>query len=296
MIKRCLTNIIAVILGVCLSYAGGKRALLIGISDYPSHKGNSDISWPSIHGANDVIIISKTLKRQGFSINSLTNKQATAKQIRQAFKKLVDESKPGDLVYIHFSGHGQAYEDYSGDEADGWDEALVPYDAMMQYRQGVYDGSNHILDDEIDGYLTDIRKKVGKTGFVYVVLDACHMGGASRGDEIEEDETFIRGTDQGFTSKGKKYIPKIDRRGNISAKAGSALSGLCVLEACRSYQTNFEIKQNGTYYGPLTYYVNQCLQSKNLTADINWIESVRSLMNKDKRLVKQNMVSETSNQ
>lgn len=284
------------ILGVCLSYAGGKRALLIGISDYPSHKNGSDISWTPIHGANDVTIINKTLKKQGFSIVTLTNSHATAKQIRQAFKKLANESKSGDIVYIHFSGHGQAYEDISGDETDGWDEAIVPYDAMMQFRRGVYDGSNHIIDDEIDDYLTEIRRKVGKGGFVYLILDACHMGGASRGDEIDEDEVFIRGTDQGFTSNGKKYIPKIDRRGNMPVKSGDALSGLCVLEACRSYQTNFEIKQNGTYYGPLTYYVNQCLQSHNLTTDINWIESVRSLMNKDKRLVKQNMVSETSNQ
>ena len=295
MIKRCLTIIIAILVGVCMSYARDKHALLIGISDYPSHKGNADISWASIHGANDVSLIGKSLKKQGFRIVSLTNKQATAKLIRQSLKNLESSCSKGDIVYIQFSGHGQAYEDYSGDETDGWDEAIVPYDALMQYRQGVYDGSKHILDDELDNYLSAIRRKVGKTGFVYVVLDACHMGGASRGDEMEEDEVFIRGTETGFTKNNRKFIPKIDRRGNMPMRKDSTMAGICVLEACRAYQTNFEIKQNGSYYGPLTYYVNRCLQSTSLTSDYGWIENVRAMMNQDKRLVKQNMVSETSN-
>lgn len=195
MIKKCLTITITILVSVCLLYSGNKRALLIGISDYPTQKGASDISWSPIHGANDVTLIANTLKKQGFKIVALTNKQASAKQIRHALKNLESTCSPGDLVYIQFSGHGQAYEDYSGDESDGWDEAIVPYDALMQYRQGVYDGGNHIIDDELDSYLSSIRRKVGKTGFVYVVLDACHMGGASRGDEVEEDEVFIRGTE-----------------------------------------------------------------------------------------------------
>lgn len=294
MIRKCLIIIITILVGVCIPYAGNKRALLIGISDYPMQKGAADISWTPIHGANDVALIANTLKKQGFKIVSLTNKQASAKQIRQALMNLESTCSPGDLVYIQFSGHGQAYEDYSGDESDGWDEAIVPYDALMQYRQGVYDGSCHILDDELDDHLSSIRRKVGKKGFVYVVLDACHMGGASRGDETEEDEVFIRGTETGFTKNNRKFIPKIDRRGNIPLRKDSSMSGMCVLEACRAYQTNYEIKQNDTYYGPLTYYVNQCLQSNNLTSDYNWIENVRTMMNRDKRLVKQNMVSETS--
>ncbi|MGM9816175.1 MAG: caspase domain-containing protein [Lepagella sp.] len=292
--KNWIAIVILTLIGVCYAHAGGRRALLIGISDYPKYHA-SELTWNPIHGANDEELIKGTLRKKGFSVTTITNSAATANKIRLAFKKLTNECHAGDLVYIHFSGHGQAYEDLSGDEADGWDEAIVPYDAMLQYRSGVYDGRNHILDDELEGYLSSIRAKVGRQGFVYFVLDACHMGGASRGDEAEDEEIFIRGTDKGFTPNGKKYIPKIDRRGNMQIQMNPGMSGICILEACRAYQTNTEIKQNGRYYGPLTYYVNRTLSNVSLTSDTNWIETVRSFMSKDRRLIKQNMVSEKSN-
>lgn len=292
--KKWIAIIIIIILGTSAAHAGAKRALLIGISEYPTHR-MPELTWNPIHGANDVALIKKTLQKQGYSVTLLTNANATASKIRSAFMKLTKDVKPDDNVYIHFSGHGQAYEDVSGDEADGWDEALVPYDAMLQFKQGVYDGSRHILDDELEQYLTAIRQKAGKKGHVYVVLDACHMGGASRGDEMEEDELYIRGTDKGFTPSGKKYIPRIDRRGNMKVQSHPAMAHICIIEACRAYQTNAEIKQDGNYYGPLTYYINQTLQKVRLSSDTGWVETVRSLMGKDRRLIKQNMVTEKSN-
>lgn len=292
--KNWIATIIFSILSFCYTHAEGKRALLIGISEYPSHSG-TDLSWNQIHGTNDVALMKGTLLKQGFSVTTLTDSNATADKIRKTLNKFISDCRDGDLVYIHFSGHGQAYEDLSGDETDGWDEAIVPYDAMLQYKSGVYDGRNHILDDELEGYVSSIRSKVGRQGYVYLVLDACHMGGASRGDDMEGEELFIRGTDQGFTPNGKKYIPKIDRRGNMKVQLSPGMSGICILEACRAYQTNAEIKQNGRYYGPLTYYVNQTLSKISLTSDTNWIEIVRAHMGKDRRLIKQNMVSEKSN-
>ncbi len=275
--------------------AGQKRALLIGISDYPSVKKHSELEWCDIHGANDVLILSPTLKKQGFKTISLTNSKATAANIRRALRQLEANASAGDLIYIHFSGHGQAVEDKNGDEADGWDEAIIPYDARIKYLKGIYEGENHILDDELEKYFTAIRNKIGKAGYLYVVLDACHMGGASRGEVDEEDELFIRGTDRGFSPSGKRYIPKIDRRGNMRVSSSRTdLSGICILEACRAYQTNAEIKQNGQYYGPLSYYINQYLSRQTLTSNKSWTESVRTLMNKDKRLIKQNMVIESN--
>ena len=298
LLHRFTLGILITILIAIVSFnadAVEKRALLIGISDYPSVKGHPELEWNDIHGANDVAEITPTLKRQGFKTTSLTNSRATAANIRKAVQQLEASVKAGDLVYIHFSGHGQAVEDKNGDEADGWDEAIIPYDARIKFLKGIYEGENHILDDELEKYFTTIRNKLGESGYLYVVLDACHMGGASRGDEEEDDELFIRGTDKGFSPSGKRYIPKIDRRGNMKvSSSGSNQSGICILEACRAYQTNAEIKQNGQYHGPLSYYINQYLSGKNLTSNKTWVESVRTLMNKDKRLIKQNMVIESN--
>lgn len=283
--------LVALILLAVGNASAARRALLIGISDYPVYK-DAALTWSSIHGENDVTLISGTLKKKGFSVSSLTGKNATAAAMRKAFATLERNAMPGDIVYIHFSGHGQPFEDVSGDEQDGWDEAIVPYDAAMSYTHGVYEGGNHIIDDELSDMIGKIRRKVGSKGYVYVVIDACHSGGAARGEEQEEDVVYVRGTKSGFSRSGKKFIPRIDSRSFMRIKREAGLSGVCYLEACRSYQTNCEIKQDGKYYGPLTYYINQTLGPLQLTSDTSWVENVRKAMSVDRRLVKQNMVVE----
>lgn len=273
--------------------AATKRALLIGISEYPSYNEAKDASWSNIHGANDVSLLKTTLKNKGFIISTLTNSQATASRIRKAISKLQGEAKPGDIIYLHFSGHGQPFEDLNGDEEDGWDESIIPYDAQKVYKKGKYTGQNHITDDELNGYLRTIRKKVGSNGFVYVVIDACHAGSSYRGEE-DEDSVIIRGTDKGFSMTNKQYTPRIDKRGKIKVEKSPSLSNICIIEACRSYQVNSEIRINGKYYGPLSYYVNQVLKTTKLDKNISWTNRVINLMNQDTRLVRQHPVIETS--
>ena len=62
------------------------------------------------------------------------------------------------------------------DEEDSWDEAVVAYDAQITYQSGVYEGENHILDDELCKYFTEIRRKIGEDGLLCVLIDACHSG------------------------------------------------------------------------------------------------------------------------
>lgn len=266
--------------------------MLIGISDYPQYK-DSDASWNCIHGANDVQLLSPILSKQGFKVTTLTNKTATHSAIEKSLKKLSQSTNSGDIVYIQFSGHGQAVEDENGDEADGWDEAFVPYDAKRCYRENSYHGENHLLDDELNNYLNVIRKKVGENGIVYVVIDACHAGSSYRGNEAE-DSVHIRGTDIGFSKSGKPYTPKIDKRGNIRISTENGMAPIFMLEACRSYEVNTEIKQNGQYYGPMSYYISRQLLTTTLSFDTKWIEEVRKGMDKDTRLIRQNMVTESS--
>ena len=202
---RTLTRLLIfamLFLPICL-FAQQKRALLIGISDYPRYE-YSDASWAPIHGTNDVHLISPILAKQGFTINVLLNEAATHSAIENGFERLERDVQPGDIVYIHLSGHGQAVEDEDedGDEADGWDEAFIPYDAERSYREEGYHGENHLLDDELNEHLNAIRRKVGETGIVYVAMDACHAGSSYRGEE-EQDSVYVRGTEVGFSKTGK---------------------------------------------------------------------------------------------
>ena len=266
-----------------------KRALLVGISNYGQTGANS---WNDIHGANDVELISKTLKKQDFKIITITNKNATARRIRKELKSLSNSCRKGDVVYIHFSCHGQPFEDLDGDEEDGWDESLVPCDARKVFSAGKYEGVNHIKDDELHTYIQKIRNAVGSKGF-----DACHAGGSSRGDEgddEDDDDPIIRGTKDGFSPHGKSFRPRIDTKSNFKIASSAGLSDVVIVEACRSYQSNCEIKQNGKYYGPLSYYLNKTLQTYSVSANLNWVKEVKSQMDRDRRLTKQNLVYETS--
>lgn len=270
-----------------------KRAFLIGISEYTTLIKPSDDVWSNIHGANDVELLSRTLKNQNFHIKKLTNKAATAQQIRTELTRFIASCHNGDVVYLHFSCHGQPVEDLDGDEKDGWDEAIVPIDAQKVYQKEKYKGENHIIDDELNGYLKSIRKRVGPKGFVYVVVDACHAGSSYRGDE-EEDSVIVRGTYMGFSKSKKQYAPRIDKRGKIKIEKSGSMANICILEACRSYQVNSEVKVGGKYFGSLSYYVNKVLQTTKLDKSTSWTEKVATLMNQDTRLVRQNPVIETS--
>ena len=285
MIRRIVVYIILLALSFP-SFSQTKRAFLVGISDYGQTGANS---WNNIHGANDVELLIPTLKKQGFKTKSVCNKTATARRIRKELSTLLASCRRGDIVYLHFSCHGQPFEDLDGDEEDGWDESLVPYDARKVFSAGKYEGVNHIKDDELHTYIQKIRNAVGSKG--------CHAGGSSRGDEgddEDDDDPIIRGTKDGFSPHGKSFRPRIDTKSNFKIASSAGLSDVVIVEACRSYQSNCEIKQNGKYYGPLSYYLNKTLQSYSVSANLNWVNEVKSQMDRDRRLTKQNLVYETS--
>jgi hypothetical protein len=72
------------------------------------------------------------------------------------------------------------------------------------------------------------------------------------------------------------------------------MANICILEACRSYQVNSEIKEKGKYYGSLSFYVDKILRTTKLDKNTSWTEKAAELMNQDTRLLRQNPVIETS--
>ena len=284
--------IFALLLGVQTMNAETKRALLVGVSDYGNTMEDPN-KWANISGANDIILLSPLFTEQGYSVMSLVDGQATHAGITAALEQLASDSQKGDIVYIHFSMHGQPFEDLNGDEEDGWDEALIPVDAEMLYAEGVYEGKNHLLDDELEVYFNSIRNKLGPEGQLVVILDACHSGTASRGDD-----DHIRGTREGFTRSGKDYTPDRTQETNdyftVASTKGQA--PVTFIEACRSYQVNREVRDvdTNTWYGSLSYYIAKSMKDNNTVGSEEWIEAIKTGMANNRRLRKQNVVIEKS--
>lgn len=250
------------------------RALLIGISDY-----SSKYSWNTISGTNDIDLIKDVLK--DFSVKELRNDKATYTNILKEFERLIEQSKPGDIVYIHFSGHGQPVEDYDGDENDGWDEAFVPYDAGDKYISGVYEGDKHLVDDTLNGLLERLRVKLGASGFLYVVMDACHAGEQFRGEE-EDDEAPVRGSIVGISKNEKSFVAKLNTVKHYPITPETDKSNIVMMEACRSYQVNREIKRDDKFYGPLSYSVYLVLKDTPIQSNTNWFRKVEETFNKQR--------------
>src|SRR5262245_42537146 len=124
-----------------------KKALLIGVNHYK-------MPGADLRGCvNDVVNMKSVLtKLCGFdsaAVTTLLDDKATTKAMRSAMKSVVAGSKKGDVVLIHFSGHGSNVPDKNGDEADHRDEILCPHDLDW-------------MDPFLDDWLRDTFDKVPK--------------------------------------------------------------------------------------------------------------------------------------
>ena len=240
---RKLTGILLLAFIVLPTLNATKRALVIGIGTYPAESG-----WRQINGDKDIPVVEDMLLSNGFQkadIVELKNEQATAAAIRREMNTLISKAKEGDIIYIHFSGHGQQITDIHGDEEDGLDEAWIPY-AQFAYAQGKYEGENHIIDDQINVWLHQLRTRIGQNGKITVVADACHSGGGSRSEDF-----VVRGTADKFV------IP--NQAKPFTGEAGAEIDWVFI-SACKSYQSNYEYKGHGS----LTYALS--LQKDNLSS------------------------------
>lgn len=146
----------------------GRRALLVGINEYPDPDNR-------LEGCvNDVFRMSATLQQIGFSpedIRVLLNERATAATIRERYTWLLEDPRPGDVRVLFYSGHGAQIPDYNSDEViDHTDETLVPYDFDWDNRR------THLTDDAFSDLYAQLPYETVFAAF----FDCCHSGGMTR--------------------------------------------------------------------------------------------------------------------
>mgnify|MGYP004470031447 FL=1 len=246
-----------------------KRALVVGLGQ------QQDKAWNKINGDKDVPIVQGMLKSAGFkSVTTLVNQQATKAGFIGAFKRMAASCKQGDVVYIHYSGHGQQMTDVHNDETDGLDECWIPYDA---YRKAckTYHGEKHLTDDELNVYLNAIRDKIGAKGKLLVVIDACHSGDGTRGDEDE----VVRGVEDVFKAVKSLIIGDNDKEKVINQKAKPLAERWITLSACKSDQVNIEMKNPAV--GKLTYALWMELKNGDKINNEEFIKRIRKFVNRN---------------
>jgi hypothetical protein len=231
-------------------------ALLVGVGQYQEGSG-----WSTLNSRNDVVLMDSVLRLHGFqskNIMSLTDAQATKAGISKAIRThLTGKVQKGGMAVFHFSGHGQQVKDDNGDEADGLDEALVPYDSPKYYQAGRYEGERLLRDDELQESLWQVRKKLGPDGMLLVILDACHSGTGVRGDE----EEGARGTHVIMAPPGWKPENNIIDSTFLGAYQETPnLAPMVALFSSSPDQRSWET-DSGTRYGIFTLAIAQGLAS-----------------------------------
>lgn len=199
---RLIPGLVALVACLTLSDAAQARqnhALLIGASQYPSLEERFWLVGP----ANDVDLVRTFLATNPhvpFKAENITvladgiegATPPTLAAIRSAMADLTARLRPGDFVYLHFSGHGsQAPARDATAELDGLDELFLPVD-IGPWDDAVGEVHNALVDDEIGQMIGALR---GTGADVWAVFDSCHSGTVTRGAPSGGDEVRLRKLD-----------------------------------------------------------------------------------------------------
>lgn len=228
-------------------------ALLVGINEYPKLGPDKYLKGC----VNDVEAMSRTLEgRFEFPKDHLTilrDGEATRDGILAAMKALAERVGEDDVVVFHYSGHGSRMRDREGDEADGMDETIVPYDSGRKTE------NCDITDDEIYDWLLDLTEA---TPYVTLIFDCCHSGTIVRdafGEQSRWVEDDTRPLDQlppsPITTRTRSLLTDATREVGTSGWLPVG-ERYILIAGCSSSESSYEVKVGegeGIRHGALTY-------------------------------------------
>lgn len=142
-----------------------KYALCVGINNYPG-TGN-DLSGC----VNDARDWKQVLEERKYEVSLLLDDQAKKANIIESLRTLVAGGKEHDTIVFTFSGHGSWIPDEHGDELDGMDEMICPWDIDQQ---------QYLLDDE----LADLFESKHPGVRIFFISDSCHSGTVSKFEPV----------------------------------------------------------------------------------------------------------------
>ncbi|KAK6524474.1 hypothetical protein TWF281_011382 [Arthrobotrys megalospora] len=264
-----------------------KWAILIGVDHYISGTARPGISYHNLNGCVEDVREVEEYLRTSFGLQDPYIRRLTATapdddqkepkepplewptygNIIGAFQQVTEEATPGDLVYIHYSGHGARVSTVFDDlKHHDLDEALVPTD--------ISSGGVYVRDVEI-AYL--LQKMVDKKLVVTLVLDCCHSGDANRGhtdisvrgirmvdrNKLSGDRFMLSPQEEvciawkKSAQNGKRGV-KVDDHWQLGAY------GYTFLAACRVDEYAAEAKFDNKMLGVFTHFLIETLKASPL--------------------------------
>ena len=146
--------------GTAPTASSDRWALVVGVSDYAGRTSST------VAGADDAADFRELLLRNGFRddrIRVLTERDATAANIRAGLQWLADHSSPSSFSVFHFSGHVKQLGGDRDRDGEALDEYLWPHD------------NRFISDGELASRIRSLR------GLAWVDIAGCEAAGFDDG-------------------------------------------------------------------------------------------------------------------
>jgi len=220
-----------------------RRAVVVGLNEYATQPG---LRGCVNDGTNLGLVMEQFAGFASAEVRVISDEAAAKRDIEEHLEWLVTGAKAGDLLVLHFSGHGsQAPDSGAADEpVDHLDEILCPYDMD-------WDGT-FITDD----YLRE-RLVVPAGVVLEVILDACHTGdsnvefGAATPAPAASSERRPR-----FLPPPADIVSRSAVAGNPTARLfrGAMTPRVALWSACGAAQTADDARIDGLFNGAFSFY------------------------------------------
>jgi hypothetical protein len=215
-----------------------KYALLIGIN----YVGTVNELNGCINDINNIGEFLKSSRNYTLFITMTDNTQIkpTKANILAAFNILIQTVKPGDEVWVHYSGHGALMRDTNRDEESGFDSCICPID---------FKKSGFITDDIIR---SNLALRIPKGVTLYIVLDACHSGTGCDLRYKYDDSSYLINKNKvmpnNYVQSDWALVQTSYELKNYSKTQGN----IYCISGCQDEQTSADAYINGAYAGALT--------------------------------------------
>ena len=208
-----------------------KMALVFNINNYP---GTENDLRGCLNDGED-LLWKLDDEFPGFLIKRFKDSEATVKAFKTEMRNAVALLVPGDDLLVHYSGHGTYTYDESGDEADGYDEAICLYDGI-------------VIDDDIG----DILMSIPDGATVLLLFDSCFSGTVTRAFGNPNKKSIFPW--RNHPTKNRFMDPKLPPRKKKRIRFTKEEMKWVVISGCGEHQTSADAYINRRYNGAFTHY------------------------------------------
>ncbi|KLI05692.1 Caspase-1, p20 [Mycolicibacterium conceptionense] len=221
-----------------------KKAVLIGVNRYRVPGNDLRGCVPDVK--NMAELLQQRYEFDPDDISLITDFKATKEAIETAVIGLVRGARRGDVLLLHYSGHGSNVPDDDGDESDERDEILCPTDL---------DWNDPLRDDWLRSVFDGLADGVSLT----VITDSCHSGTVTRALEPPDAPVIERYLPSPWdlaaaeSGRGLAGPTRGTRRHKPAADVVHVDIPEVLISGCRADQTSADAAIAGGFAGALTY-------------------------------------------